>query len=121
MHYPNIAIEFFIQLIKSRLSKTLLVQTKNFKMPKLQPKQQKISNNGASNNGTKRGRPAKITPTSRDISKKVSSLPIIVCVRMFIQRLRTFTYLLHVRRYTCCTYVDIRVIRCVYVYVVMFY
>mgnify|MGYP000848103687 FL=1 len=93
MHYANIAIEFFIQLIKSRLSKTLLVQTKNFKMPKLQPKQQKISNNGASNNGTKRGRPAKITPTSRDISKKVSSLPIIVCVPMFYTEI-TYFYLL---------------------------
>jgi len=96
MHYANIAIEFFIQLIKSRMSKTLLVQTKNFKMPKLQPKQQKISNNGASNNGTKRGRPAKITPTSRDISKKVSSLPIIVCVRMFYTEI-TYFYL----RVTC--------------------
>jgi hypothetical protein len=48
----------------------LLVQTKNFKMPKLQQKQQKISNNGASNNGTKRGRPAKVSPTSRDKSKR---------------------------------------------------
>jgi len=81
----------------------LLVQTKNFKMPKLQQKQQKISNNGASNNGTKRDRPAKVTPTSRDKSKKVSSLPVIVCIRMFYMGLRTFTYVLHVRRYTCYT------------------
>ena len=66
MHYPNIAIKFFIQLIKSRLSKMLLVQTKNFKMPKLQQKQQKISNNGASNKGTKRSHPAKVTPTSEN-------------------------------------------------------
>ena len=96
MHYPNIAIEFFIQLIKSRLSKTLLVQTKNFKMPKLQQKQQKISNNGASNKGTKCSWPAKVTPTSRDKSKKVSSLPVIVCVRMFYTEI-TYFYL----RVTC--------------------
>jgi hypothetical protein len=44
----------------------LLVQTKNFKMPKLQQKQQKTSNNGASNKGTKCSHPAKVTPTSRD-------------------------------------------------------
>jgi hypothetical protein len=113
LHYPNIAIEFFIQLIKKRLSKTLLVQTKNFKMPKLQQKQQKTSNNGASNKGTKRSHPAKIAPTSKDKSKKVSSLPVIIC-----------TYVLYrdyVRLRTCYTYVDIRVIRIVYVYVAMFY
>jgi len=92
LHYQNIAIEFFIQLIKSRLSKMLLVQTKNFKMPKLQQKQQKTSNNGASNNGTKRSRPAKVTPTSRDKSKKVSSLPVIVCVRLFYTEI-TYVYL----------------------------
>ncbi len=51
---------------------------------------------GASNNGTKRGLPAKVTPTSRDISKKVSSLPIIVCVRMFYTEI-TYFYL----RVTC--------------------
>jgi hypothetical protein len=74
----------------------LLVQTKNFKMPKLQQKQQKISNNGASNNATKRGRPAKVTPTNRDKSKKVSSLPVIVCVCMFYTEI-TYFYL----RVTC--------------------
>jgi hypothetical protein len=91
----------------------LLIQTKNFKMPKLQQKQQKTNNNGASNKGTKRSRPAKVTPTSKDKSKKVSSLPVIVC-----------TYVLYrdnVRLLTCYTYVDIRVIRNVYVYVAMFY
>ena len=61
-------------------------------MPKLQQKQQKISNNSASNNGTKHGRPAKVTPTSRDKSKKVSSLPVIVSVRV----VRTLIYVLYV-------------------------
>jgi ribosomal protein L32 len=82
-------------------------------MPKLQQKQQKTSNNGASNKGTKRSHPAKIAPTSKDKSKKVSSLPVIIC-----------TYVLYrdyVRLRTCYTYVDIRVIRIVYVYVAMFY
>ena len=111
MHYPNIAIEFFIQLIKSRLSKTLLVQTKNFKMPKLQQKQQKISNNGASNNGTKRGHPAKVTPTSRDKSKKVSSLPVIICIRMFYTEI-TYVYLRVTRTqiyvlYVVCMYMQL--------------
>jgi hypothetical protein len=113
LHYPNVMIEFFIQLIKSRLSKTLLIQTKNFKMPKHQQKQQKTNNNGASNKGTKHSRPAKVTPTSKDKSKKVSSLPVIAC-----------TYVLYrdyVRLLTCYTYVYIRVIRSVYVYVAMFY
>jgi hypothetical protein len=84
-------------------------------MPKLQQKQQKTSNNGASNKGTKRSRPAKVTPTSRDKSKKVSSLPVIIC-----------TYVLYrdyvrLRLLTCYTYVDIRGIRSVYVYVAMLY
>jgi len=61
-------------------------------MPKLQQKQQKISGNGASNNGTKRGCPAKVTPTSRDKSKKVSSLPVIVRVRMYYTEI-TYVYL----------------------------
>jgi hypothetical protein len=81
-------------------------------MPKLKQKQQKTNNNGASNKGTKRGHPAKATPTSKDKSKKVSSLPVIIC-----------TYVLYrdyVRLLTCYTYVDIRVIRIVYVYVAMF-
>ncbi len=82
-------------------------------MPKLQPKQQKISNNGASNNGTKRGRPAKITPTRRDISKKVSSLPVIICMYAL--------YRDYVRLLTCYTYVDVCVLHSVYVYVAMFY
>jgi len=82
-------------------------------MPKLQQKQQKTSNNGASNKGTKHSHLAKVMPTSRDKSKKVSSLPFIIC-----------TYVLYrdyVRLLSCYTYVDIRVIRSVYVYVVMFY
>jgi hypothetical protein len=39
-------------------------------MPKHQQKQQKTNNNGASNKGTKHSRPAKVTPTSKDKSKK---------------------------------------------------
>jgi hypothetical protein len=61
-------------------------------MPKLQQKQQKTSNNGASNKGTKGSRPAKVTPTSRDKSKKVSSLPVIVSLRMFYTEI-TYVYL----------------------------
>jgi hypothetical protein len=61
-------------------------------MPKLQQKQQKISNNGASTNGTKRGRPEKVTPISRDKSKNGSLLPVIVCVRMFYTEI-TYFYL----------------------------
>ncbi len=91
----------------------LLVQTKNFKMPKLQQKQQKTNNNGASNKGTKRSRPANVTPTSKDKSKKVSSLPVIVCMYVL--------YRDYIRLLTCYTYVDICVIRSVYVYVAMFY
>jgi hypothetical protein len=72
-------------------------------MPKLQQKQQKTSNNGATNKGTKHSCPAKVTPTSRDKSKKVSSLPVIIYTYVFIQRLCTFTYVLHIRRYTCYT------------------
>jgi hypothetical protein len=82
-------------------------------MPKLQQNQQKTSNNGASNKGTKHSHPAKVTPASKDKSKKVSSLPVIVC-----------TYVLYrdyVRLLTCYTYVDIRVIPSVYVYVTMFH
>jgi hypothetical protein len=47
-------------------------------MPKLQQKQQKTSNNGATNKGTKHSCPAKVTPTSSDKSKKVSSLPVMI-------------------------------------------
>jgi hypothetical protein len=82
-------------------------------MPKLQQKQQKTSNNGASNKGTKHSCPAKVTPTSRDKSKKVSSLPVIICTYV--------VYRDYVRLLTCYTYVDVRIIRSVYVYVVMFY
>jgi hypothetical protein len=82
-------------------------------MPKLQQKQQKTSNNGASNKGTKRSHPAKVTPTSKGKSKKVSSLPVIICMYAL--------YRDYVRLLTCYTYVDVCVLHSVYVYVAMFY
>jgi hypothetical protein len=60
-------------------------------MPKLQQKKQKTSNNGASNKGTKRSHPAKVTPTSRDKAKKVSSLPVIIS--MYVYTEITYVYL----------------------------
>jgi hypothetical protein len=69
-------------------------------------------NNDGPGKCTKRGRSIKMVSPEKDYSKKVSSLPVIVCMYVFY---RDYVLLL-----TCYTYIDICVIRSVYVYVAMF-
>ena len=82
-------------------------------MPKISTKTTKNQQQWCFQQGTKRSCPPKVTPTSRDKSKKVSSLPVIICMYAL--------YRDYVRLLTCYTYVDVCVLHSVYVYVAMFY
>ena len=70
-----------IQLIKSERDKTILILYKNKNKNKKMVKNAKVKrNNDGPGKCTKRGRFIKMVSPEKDYSKKVSSLPVIVCM-----------------------------------------